>query len=58
MLFQISGYLSKLERIESPISNIFDDDWFSKQFCSLDLLYQPGLPILVAGIKCDLSIKG
>ena len=28
--YQISGYLPKLEIIESPISNIFYDDWFSK----------------------------
>ena len=39
--FQISGYLPKLEIIGSPVSNIFDNDWFSKQFCSLNLLYQP-----------------
>ena len=54
----ISWYLPKLDVIESPISNIFDDDCFSKLFCSLNLLYQPALPILVVRIKCDVSIKG
>ena len=55
--FQISGYLPKLETIESPISNIFADDRQSKLFWSLNLLYQPGLPIVEVGIKCDVSMK-
>ena len=56
--FKISMYLPKLEIIESSISNVFTDDWFGKLFWSLNLLYQPGLPILEVGIKCDVSIKG
>ena len=51
--FQISGYLPKLEIIESPVSNIFDNDWFSKKFCSLNLLYQPGLSSFEVRIKCE-----
>ena len=48
--FQISEHLPKLEIIESPISNIFADDLFSKLFLS-------GLPIPEVRIKCDVSIK-
>ena len=55
--FQISGYLPKVEITEPPISNIFADYWFSKLFWSLKFLFQPGLPILEVGIKCDVSIK-
>ena len=55
--FEIWGYLPKMEITESPISNTFADHWFSKLFRSLNLLYQPGLPILEVGIKCYASIK-
>ena len=48
--FQISGYLPKLEIIELPISKIFDNDWFSKLFCSLNL-------VLVKTFKSKLRIK-
>ena len=54
--FQISGYLPQLEITELPIINIFNDDWFSKQFCSRNLLYQPGYQFLKLE-SCDVSIK-
>ena len=38
------------------IKYFFDDDWISKPIWSLNLIYQPGLPVLKVGIKRDATV--